>query len=119
MTMSFNVTGIKVIDNNRSEDYTPRAPALSCNVLDLDWPHQIMIVQRRAYQLQKRSTSYSWDYKLIFTAVTSKQSHKLARIAIAYSLAYLWCVFSGKGQQCLIVVQKVCFSWLPDVHSRS
>ena len=25
------------------------------------WPRQIMIVQRRAYQLQKRSTSYGGD----------------------------------------------------------
>ena len=51
-----------------------------------------MIVQRRAYQLQKRSASYGGDYK--FTASTSKQSHKSARITTGNNR------FSGKGQQC-------------------
>ena len=35
------------------------------------WPRQIMIVQRRAYQLQKRSASYGGDYKLVIVPVHS------------------------------------------------
>ena len=51
-----------------------------------------MIVLRRAYQLKKRSASFSGDYKVIlvhFTAVTSKQSNKLARNTITY-VPLLW-----------------------------
>ena len=33
------------------------------------WPRQSMIVQRRAYQLQKRSASYGGDYKLVVVPV--------------------------------------------------
>ena len=75
-----------MLDPKRSKDHTPRAPVLSCNDLDLDGigrrdstgPHQIMIVERKAFQLQKRSASYSGD-------------------------SYLCCGnkhFSGKGRQC-------------------
>ena len=35
------------------------------------WPRQIMIVQRRAYQLQKRSASFGGDYKLVIVPVHS------------------------------------------------
>ena len=53
-----------------------------------------MIVQRRAYQLQKRSAFYGGDYKLVIVPVHSKQSHKSARIMITYSGNNR---FSGKG----------------------
>ena len=35
------------------------------------WPRQIMIVLRRAYQLQKRSASYGVDYKFVIVPVHS------------------------------------------------
>ena len=40
-------------------------------VASFKWPRQIMIVQRRAYQLQKRSASYGGDYKLVIVPVHS------------------------------------------------
>ena len=40
-------------------------------VASLYWPRQIMIVQRRAYQLQKRSASYGCDFKLVIVPVHS------------------------------------------------
>ena len=46
--------------------------------------------------LNEHEISYYWGYKLIlvqFTAVTSKQSHKLARITIAtLTCAALWVI---------------------------
>ena len=63
--ISKNLCDTNVLLNNKiSKDHTPRAPALSCNVLDLEMaligvaslyrPRQIMIVQRRTYQFQKQ-----------------------------------------------------------------
>ena len=85
------------IYNKRSKDHTPRAPEAFwtqilngigrrgfiqqkkvakirlrlVGVASFYWPRQIMIVQRRAYQLQKRSASYGGDYKLIIVPVHS------------------------------------------------
>ena len=40
-------------------------------VASFHWPRQIMIVQSRAYQLQKRSASYVVIYKLVIVPVHS------------------------------------------------
>ena len=79
---------------------------LSCKILDLGGigRHSLILQAAPDHDSPEKglsapeSPSYIGDYKLIlshFTAVTSKQSQKLARNMIAYS--YLCC---GKGRQC-------------------